>query len=127
MRRLRLFSVLLALAASLDAQDGSALYRQHCATCHDGGVGRAPQPAALKQMSPENVQFALNAGAMVTQGSGLTPPEVLAVSLFVTGKAMAKETFAPQAFCKDAGPPLDRALAQPRWNGWGVDSSNHRF
>src|ERR1700683_1058357 len=119
MRQLSFFPLFLALAGSLCGQDGSALYRQHCASCHDGGVGRAPQPAALKQMSAENVQFALYAGAMVRQGAALTPAEVLAVSQFVTGKVMAKEAFAKQAFCADAGPPLDRALAQPRWNGWG--------
>lgn len=127
MRNLNLSALFLALAGSLCAQDGSALYRQHCASCHDGGVGRAPQPAAFKQMSPENVQFALNAGAMMMQGLGLTLAEVRAVSQFVTGKVMAKEPFAKQAFCPDTGPPLDQALAQPRWNGWGVDSSNHRF
>src|SRR5271154_1051018 len=127
MRKLNLSSLFVVLAASLCAQDGNALYRQHCASCHDGGVGRAPQPAALKQMSPENVQFALTAGAMVTQGAGLTSAEVLAVSQFVTGKVLAKESLAKEAFCKDAGPPLDQALAQPRWNGWGVESSNHRF
>src|SRR5579871_442094 len=127
MRQLTLCSLFLALGASLCAQDGSALYHEHCASCHDAGVGRAPQPAALKQMSPENVQFALNAGAMVRQGAALTAAEVVAVSQFVTGKVLAKETVAKQAFCEDAGPPLDQALAQPRWNGWGVDSSNHRF
>jgi polyvinyl alcohol dehydrogenase (cytochrome) len=78
-------------------------------------------------MSAENVQFALSAGAMVTQGAALTPAEVLAVSQFVTGKALAKETFAKQAFCAETGPTLDQALKQPRWNGWGIDSSNHRF
>ncbi len=126
--QMRNLSVLvLALAASLCAQDGSALYRQHCASCHDGGVGRAPQPAALKQMSPENVQFALKTGAMARQGGALTQQEIVAVSEFVTGQVMAKEVFAKQAFCADAPAPLDEALAQPHWNGWGVDSSNRRF
>jgi len=127
MRNLSLCAPLLALAASLSAQDGGALYRQRCAGCHDGGVGRAPQPAALKQMSPENVQFALISGAMTMQGYGLTQAEIRAVSQFVTGKVMAKEAFAKEAYCRDAGPPLDQALTQPRWNGWGVDASNQRF
>jgi polyvinyl alcohol dehydrogenase (cytochrome) len=125
--RLNPFALFLAFAASLCAQDGSALYRQRCASCHDGGVGRAPQLAALKQMSPENVQFALNAGVMTIQGQGLTEAEIRAVSQFVTGKVMAKEPFGKLAFCADAGPPLSQALEQPHWNGWGVDSSNHRF
>jgi hypothetical protein len=49
-------------------------------------------------MSPENVQFALTAGTIEAQGPGLTQVEVRAVSQVVTGKVMAKEPFAKQAF-----------------------------
>jgi polyvinyl alcohol dehydrogenase (cytochrome) len=119
--------LLLLESAALYAQDGAALYRQRCASCHDGGVARAPQTAALKQMSPENVMFALMSGVMQIQGSTLTQGEIRAVSEFVTGKAPAEEEFAKQAYCRDAVPSLDRGLTQPHWNGWGVDASNHRF
>jgi len=118
---------LLFLAATAGAQDGSAIYREHCAQCHDGGVARAPQAAALKQMSPANVQFALKSGVMQIQGSTLTQGEIRAVSEFVTGKAADQQEFSKQAYCRDAGPTLDEALAQPNWNGWGVDAANRRF
>jgi len=118
---------LLLVTSTLSAQGGSAIYREHCASCHDAGVGRAPLPAALKQMSPTNVQFALKSGVMQVQGSALTQSEIRTVSEFVTGKAAAKEEFDRQAYCRDAGPALGPALAEPRWNGWGVDPSNHRF
>ena len=131
MRNTTLLVLLLCVATPLRAQEGSAVYSRNCASCHDGGVGRAPQAAALIQMSPENVQFALKSGTMATQGRGLTPAEILAVSEFVTGKVAGAVTVAPPvanaATCPDAGPPLSQANAQPRWNGWGVDSSNHRF
>jgi len=125
----------MALAASLFAQagnapvapDGSAVYSQHCASCHDAGVGRAPQPAALKLMSPENVLFALSAGPMVNQGRSLTVADSRAVSEFVTGKTMAKQVFAKEAFCSDGGSPFAHVPAEPHWNGWGGDLTNHRF
>jgi polyvinyl alcohol dehydrogenase (cytochrome) len=64
---------------------------------------------------------------MQFQGAVMTQGEIRAVSEFVTGKVSANESFAKQAYCTDAGPSLDQAMTQPRWNGWGVDSSNHRF
>ncbi len=125
--RHEIVAAFLLTACGLWAQDGQAIYKARCASCHDGGVPRAPQAAALKQMSPENVQFALKSGTMQVQGNFLTQPEIRAVSEFVTGKTAAPNTFAKQANCADAGAPLDQAMSQPRWNGWGVDSSNHRF
>ncbi len=64
MRLASVFVPLLFLSATLGAQEGGAIYRQHCAGCHDGGVPRAPQAAALKQMSEANVEFALRSGVM---------------------------------------------------------------
>jgi polyvinyl alcohol dehydrogenase (cytochrome) len=121
----RLLVMLLGLP--LFAQDGAALYKQHCARCHDGGVARAPQAAALQLMSPENVQFALISGAMQTQGGTLTRAEIRSVSEFVTGKTTSAQAFEKSAYCSAPGPALDNALAQPHWNGWGVDLANDRF
>ncbi len=133
MRYPQAFAVFMFLSAPLCAQDGSAIYRQRCASCHDGGVARAPQADSLKQMSAENVQSTLIGGAMQIQALGLTQAEIRAVSEFVTGKKVARDVFPKQAYCGDAGsagpagPALDQALTQPHWNGWGVDSFNDRF
>ncbi len=35
--------------------DGAVLYKQHCASCHDGNVARAPRLATLQALSPEAV------------------------------------------------------------------------
>ena len=111
----------------LGAQDGAALYRERCAGCHEGGAPRAPQTAALKQMSADNILFALKSGSMVVQGSAMTQAELRAVTEFVTGKKIADTVFPKQAFCADSGALPERALAEARWNGWGVDAANHRF
>ncbi|HEY1239988.1 MAG TPA: PQQ-binding-like beta-propeller repeat protein [Bryobacteraceae bacterium] len=127
MRKASAFALFLFLTAIVAAQDGSAIYRDRCASCHEGGVARAPQTAALKQMSPANVQFALKSGVMQQQGSALTEAQIRAVSEFVTGKSISKDEFAKQAYCTDAPAALDQALSRPHWNGWGVDASNQRF
>ena len=69
----------------------------------------------------------LKSGVMRMQSLGLTQAELTTVSQFVTGKALASQPFPGQAYGAEPGPPLDRAMERPRWNGWGVDSSNHRF
>ncbi len=111
----------------LCAQDGSALFQQRCATCHETGVNRAPQTAALKQMSAENVLFALKGGSMAQQGAGMSEAELRAVSEFVSGKKVGESPFPKEAFCGGTPALSDRALTEPRWNGWGVDATNHRF
>ncbi|HEX2663972.1 MAG TPA: cytochrome c [Candidatus Acidoferrum sp.] len=72
------FAVIFGSAAKAPRQEttankaGEALYRQRCAACHEGAVPRAPNRDALKQMSPENVRFALLGGSMAVEGLGLS-------------------------------------------------------
>src|SRR5260370_26858656 len=93
-----LSSGLRALCAQAAAQQqetttnkaGEALYKQRCAGCHEGGVPRAPNRAALQQMSPENIRFALKSGSMVIQGLGLSSSQISDLAEFLTGKQPAK-------------------------------------
>jgi polyvinyl alcohol dehydrogenase (cytochrome) len=119
--------LLVFLAVPLLAQDGAAVYRQNCARCHENAATRAPQPDALKAMSPENVRFALTSGNMQPLAATLTAAEIRAVSEFVTGKTLSTQVFAQSAYCSGSAPALDQAMSKPHWNGWGVDSYNHRF
>ncbi len=96
---------------------GEALYKQRCAACHEGAVPRAPNRAALKQMSPENIRFALKAGSMVVQGLGLSSSQIADVIEFLTGKQPAKEQMPAEAFCAAGGPVFADPLAKPHWNG----------
>src|SRR5690349_8653684 len=51
---MRTLLAVLAMSAGLAAaQDGATLYKQNCATCHDGGMDRAPSRDALKAMSAD--------------------------------------------------------------------------
>ena len=56
---------------SLSAQDGAAIYKERCASCHDMPEGRAPALSAIKAMSGEAIYIALTSGAMKTQARGL--------------------------------------------------------
>src|SRR5690348_4464190 len=107
--------------------DAAALYKQRCAACHEASAQtRAPAPAALRLMSPENVVRALESGVMKEQGATLTAAERRALAEFLTGKTIgsAAEPTKP-GVCAD--PKARFALSGPQWNGWGADEANARF
>ena len=58
--------MLFCAASLLYAQDGEGWYKQACASCHDGGLDRAPSRDAFKQMSPAGVLAAMETGPMIS-------------------------------------------------------------
>jgi polyvinyl alcohol dehydrogenase (cytochrome) len=69
--------------------DGSAVYKDKCAACHDAGIDRAPKFDSLRQMAPQSVLAALESGAMVQMATGLSSEQRPAVSELVAGKTLA--------------------------------------
>jgi polyvinyl alcohol dehydrogenase (cytochrome) len=119
--------VLIGCCATLFGQDGAAIYSKHCGQCHDAGLERAPQPAAMKLLSPESVVAALTTGKMAEQGKTLTAAEKRAVALFVSGKSFGRAEDTQQGFCASSGTTFRDPFSGPYWNGWGVDPGNHRM
>src|SRR6478735_5918338 len=64
------------------APDGAALYRQHCASCHDNGAARAPDREALAGMLPQRVLDALETGQMISMATGRSAAERRALAEF---------------------------------------------
>ena len=109
-------------------RDGESLYTARCATCHESGVPRAVNRAALSRLSPDTVRLALTTGNMRAQGAELTPAQIdiLARLLGTTAPAAASgstDNTCPANASSSFANPLDR----PRWNGWGANLSQHRF
>jgi polyvinyl alcohol dehydrogenase (cytochrome) len=109
-------------------RDGEALYGQRCASCHDTGVPRAPNRAALGHMSADNIRLALTTGKMSEQGASLTPAQIDAISRFLTQQSGVKEppsaidTGCPNGGANTFADPFNR----PHWNGWGVGPTQSR-
>ena len=123
-------ALLLFSAAPLAAEDGASLYTQLCSSCHETGLDRAPDRGALRTMAPERVLAALESGVMLSMASGRTSVERRAIAEFVTGKSFGQPlstTPSPQAMCRATENGFADPLAGPRWNGWGVNTSNTRF
>ncbi len=115
------FAAVLAGAAD---PDGAALYREHCALCHDASAQtRAPSPSALKMMSAGNVVRALESGLMKEQGVSLSAAEKRTVAEFLTGRSSVPVVNMP--LCSNAKAAFSPGDSD--WNGWGNGLDNARF
>ena len=123
MRYVCLLAVMLPV---LSAQDGAAIYKERCASCHDKPEGRVPTFAAIKAMSGEALYVTLTTGVMKTRAEGLTTPQIFALLGYIgpTGGAAAAPPFTPT--CK-ANPAFSPAVGSPQWNGWSTSATNSRF
>ena len=120
----------LLAAAPAFAQDGAALYTQHCASCHEGGqVARAPARDVIAALTPDRIVVALESGAMRVQGETLTADQRRAIATHLSAARPAPSTAGAQApvagpRCEAAG-PLRMSAAD--WRAWGVTPANDRF
>jgi polyvinyl alcohol dehydrogenase (cytochrome) len=111
----------------VEEPEGAGIYRQQCAICHDNSAKtRAPAPAAMRLMSPENILLALESGRMKDQGSLLTSQQKRVMAEFLSGKTFGQEKPVAQSnLCANGKTPFAPASAD--WNGWGADLTNARF
>jgi polyvinyl alcohol dehydrogenase (cytochrome) len=107
--------------------EGEALYREHCATCHERGVTRAAPRSTLMQLSAETVRFALTKGSMSSQAATLSDEQREAVIRFVANPAGTASTAAAPARCATNTKSYTASLSAPHWTGWGADESQRRF
>jgi len=128
MKTLVTATAMILTAAGAAAQDGGALYSRRCASCHEGGLDRAPDRELLKTMSPERVVAAMETGPMISMATGLAADDRRALAEFVTGKRLGTtlDSRPPARAMCAARTPFDPG-AGPRWNGWGVTTNNTRF
>ena len=124
---------LCVLAGALVAEappDGVAAYKQGCASCHEGGMDRAPSREAFQQMTPERVLNAMENGPMVSMAVRFNQPQRRAIAAYLAGKAFSTNPepyLAAKAMCAGAPGAFAMPASGPLWNGWGANGSNTRF
>jgi polyvinyl alcohol dehydrogenase (cytochrome) len=114
----------------LSAQDGAAIYKERCASCHDMPEGRTPPLSAIKAMTGEAVFTALSTGAMKTQAEGLQPPQLFALIGYIAPVGSASTPSVTRNCAGDASlspAAFTAAMNAPRWNGWSTSATNSRF
>ena len=111
--------------AATPAPSGEAVYKTHCASCHDSVSPRVPPRDALRQMPAARILRSLDGGSMMTIAFTINRPERLAVAQYL-GTSSAVEGPPASAFCVDR---TVRLAARPSvgWNGWSPGVNNGRF
>jgi polyvinyl alcohol dehydrogenase (cytochrome) len=135
MRYVCLLAVTFMILCSsvLSAQDGAAIYKEKCASCHDMPEGRTPALSAIKAMSGEAIYLALTNGKMKTQAEGLGTAQIFGLLGYIgpTGGSVGSEGPSLTPTCKAAAPftaaAFKTAMNGPRWNGWSTSATNSRF
>ncbi len=125
MRYVCLFVLMMPM---LSAQDGAAIYKERCASCHDMPAARVPSLAAIKAMSPEAIYIALSSGVMKSRAEGLSTPEIFSLIGYIapTGGQHADTSAAFTPTCKSKA-DLQFSANSPQWNGWSPSVTNSRF
>jgi polyvinyl alcohol dehydrogenase (cytochrome) len=77
MRYTCLFALIWPALSS--AQDGAAIYKERCASCHDTPAERVPSITAIKAMSGEAIYAALSTGSMKNRAEGLAITDIFAL------------------------------------------------
>ncbi len=67
------YLLILIMTGFLEAQDGAALYRERCPSCHDSPQGCIPSIGAIKQMTGEAV-YALVSLLVYIAPAGIANP-----------------------------------------------------
>lgn len=111
------------------AQDGAAIYKAHCAGCHDTPTGRTPPLSALRSMSPKTILQSLESGPMKPQAAGLTNGELYAVVTYLAAPVQqpAQASNNAASFCSASSPRASDTEQAASWKHWGVDVANTRF
>ncbi|PWT79379.1 MAG: cytochrome C oxidase Cbb3 [Blastocatellia bacterium] len=111
---------------------GFAVFQQRCMSCHGNPDAplKAPEPAALRQLTPETILDALTTGVMKVQGQALSDAQRKQVAESLSGRPLGTASDGQAANMPNrcaTNPPLTSPTSRQMWNGWGVDPGNTRF
>jgi polyvinyl alcohol dehydrogenase (cytochrome) len=117
---------------SMGTESGFAVFQTKCMSCHGNPAmaNRAPDPATLRQLSPEKIYAALTTGAMRAQAQSLADEQKRMLAVFMSGRTFGS---AEQGDAKtmpnrcEANPPMSEPTGSPSWNGWSADVTNSRY
>lgn len=110
---------------------GSTIFGNYCETCHGNPkVPSAPEPATLKQMSPDRIYQTLTTGDMVPMAAHLTDQQKRDIAEWVGGRKLGPpesgEASKMSNVCS-SNPPIQSLTSTPSWNGWSPGIYNTRF
>ena len=102
---------------------GGPLYEERCASCHEGGVYKAPHKIWLEFMSARNLYKSMTGGIMSSQAEGLSDIEKRQIIEYLTMEPFKESDLTPEyQYCQDRNKLADPYDAK-ELVGWGHDTS----
>jgi polyvinyl alcohol dehydrogenase (cytochrome) len=123
---MRYVCLLVLTLPVLSAQEGAAIYKERCASCHDMPQERVPSIAAIKAMSGEAIYLALTNGAMKSRAEGLSMIEIFALIGYIVPTGGTQPAAPSEPTCK-GGAAFRYDASSPQWNGWSTSPTSSRF
>lgn len=105
---------------------GYEIFVDNCASCHMGGIERAPHLTALNMMPYDSLLLALQTGLMRTQAEALSDDAKKQVAEYLSGGGPADATVALPPQCTGEAAAFDYSQP-PMAKGWGIDHENTHF
>lgn len=113
-------------ATAGEEHPGYEIFAAHCASCHMGGVERAPHLTALNMMPYDSLLLSLQTGLMRTQADALSTDQKQLVAEYLSGGGPTDEPIAMPAQCAGTAAQFDYNQP-PTALGWGIDRENTHF
>src|SRR3954462_7364337 len=116
--------VLIVVSAAVvigQGVSGERVYKQRCASCHDGSSPRVPPKAALQRLSSARILRVLDFGTMISVGYLLKRDERDAVSKYLGAPGAPSGEPKSSAYCPDRTVRLSASpAAGTTWNSWSA-------
>ena len=108
---------------TLDASHkGSELYKEHCASCHEGQVYKAPNAYWLGIMSAKNLYNTMASGIMQQQASALSEQERRQIVEHLVQQPFEEAFVEPKYSACRGDAAKFTAFNEGERTGWGVDT-----
>ena len=111
--------------ATADRAPGE-IYRSFCATCHEGGVPKAPHAVEFQMLGSRAILSALENGVMAVQGATMNAAERRAVAELLGGSTLPAAGVDELKHC-DAAHSRFVYGAPPPLDGWGMNLRSTRY
>lgn len=113
------------MATQAKFPEGQQVYQEQCATCHEGGLARAPQRVLLNYMTADRILDALVGGAMRAQGDALSEKQRIDVAQYLSGQKLGTAANYTPVACTGSQAAFDRGQV-PAYTNWGLtDEGTH--
>ena len=116
----------VAVAGSGMVRTPPDLYKTHCASCHEGGVPRAPHSVKFQMLGPAAILNALEHGVMRTQGTALSADERRSLAEYLGGAALPATRTVTHKRCEAGASAFDFDRPPPL-AGWSMTPEGTRF